>query len=191
MSKSGRNAAVKSHEKSTGSQSRDIIFGLDPGSRVTGYGVIEVTGDLVRHVDHGIIRLDEKAPLSERLRCLHVELENRIGRFSPSTVVIEKIFFGKSADSAFKLGHARGVALMTAAEHGVLIAEYAARQVKKAVTGHGAADKELVQLWVQRLLSIRLAELAFDASDALSLAICHARLRDSQARLKKMMESAL
>jgi crossover junction endodeoxyribonuclease RuvC len=169
---------------------KELIFGLDPGSRITGFGVIAVgdSSDDIQHIAHGVIQLNERAALGERLCMLHSELNRLFKKFPVSTVVIEKIFFAKNADSAFKLGHARGVALMTAVEHGAQIAEYAARQVKKVVTGHGGADKASLQILVQRLLRFRLEESAFDASDALSLAVCHVRVRESSGRIQKMLE---
>lgn len=172
---------------------KELIFGLDPGSRITGFGIIEVgsCSDDIKHVAHGVIQLNERSSLGDRLKVLHFELNRLFEKFPVSAVVIEKIFFGKSADSAFKLGHARGVALMTAAEHGCQIAEYAARQVKKVVTGHGGSDKAAMQLLVQRLLRFRLEESAFDASDALSLAVCHVRMRESESRIQKMLEGEL
>lgn len=180
----------------------ELILGLDPGSRTTGYGVIAVPSgrtsdgrpvsrDQLIHICHGVIRLSDSGALADRLKFLHLELQNLFSQYPIKTVVIEKIFFGKSADSAFKLGHARGVALLAAAENGAEIAEYAARKVKKVITGNGAADKVQVQLLVSRILGIRPLESAFDASDALSLAICHTRLRDTVGRLQKMLEGNL
>lgn len=170
---------------------KDIIIGLDPGSRHTGFGVIRVHGDDLEHVAHGVINLNDKWSLSERLRVLHLELGQLLQKHATQSVVIEKIFFGKNADSAFKLGHARGVCLLSAALVGAKVDEYAARYVKKAVTGNGGADKQQVQIIVFNLLRVRPVESAFDASDALSLAICHARVRETNARVKKMIEGNL
>jgi crossover junction endodeoxyribonuclease RuvC len=163
---------------------KELILGLDPGSRITGFGVLEACGDEVKHIAHGVIRLNESQPLSERLCALHRELRELFARFAPTTVVVESIFFGKNADSAFKLGHARGVCLLAAAQAGAGIEEYAARYVKKAMTGSGAASKEQVQLMVFNWLRIQPEESAFDATDALSLAVTHAR-ESAAIRLKK------
>jgi crossover junction endodeoxyribonuclease RuvC len=170
---------------------KDLIFALDPGSRHTGYGVITARGDELKHVAHGVIHLDEKQPLAERLRALNRELQRLFREYPAPVTVVEKIFFGKNADSAFKLGHARGVCLMNAADGGSQVYEYAARYVKKAVTGNGAADKRQVQMMIGTILGIRLEESAFDASDALSLAVCHARVFAVNARVKRLLEGAL
>lgn len=169
----------------------DLILGLDPGSRHTGFGVVRVQGDDVSHVDHGVIDLNERLSLPERLRVLQSELQNLYERHKIHTTVVEKIFFGKNADSAFKLGHARGVCLLVAAQNGAGVAEYAARYVKKCVTGSGAASKDHVQMVVFNLLRVRATGVKLDASDALALALTHARIRETSDRLKRAMEAAL
>lgn len=167
---------------------KDLILGLDPGSRHTGYGIIAKEGDNLHHVSHGIIHLKDTWPLHERLRVLHLELAEVFSRHKIQSASVEKIFFGKNADSAFKLGHARGVCLLAAALHGAIVEEYAARFVKKCITGSGAADKEHVQMMIFKILAIQPKELAFDATDALSLAVTHARMRDVFERMKRMSE---
>lgn len=169
----------------------DLILGLDPGTRKAGFGVISVAGDVIRHVDHGVIVLKETDSLSLRLKNLHLALQEIFARHSIHTVVVEKIFFGKNADSAFKLGHARGVCLLSAASAGVHMEEYAAKYVKKCVTGSGAASKEHVQMIVMAALNMKAQTMGADASDALALAITHARLRDVNARMKRAMENEL
>lgn len=167
----------------------DLILGVDPGSRRTGYGLIAVDGDRVFPVDQGVIRLKEDWGLPERLKMLQSEL-HKIYACHPGVgaTVVEKIFFGKSADSAFKLGHARGVCLLVSAQHGVAVEEYAARYVKKCVTGSGSASKDHVQLVVLNLLRMQVSNMAMDASDALALALTHARLRETKARIKRQLE---
>lgn len=155
------------------------ILGIDPGTRVTGYGVIELDdlqSSKVRHIEHGVIRVPEKLSLAHRLSQLFLELTQIYERFRPDETAIEKVFLGKSADSAFKLGHARGVCLSVAAQFKSEIFEYAARSVKKVVTGQGGAEKEHVRLIVLAELGIS-SEAALDATDALALAICHSRSR--------------
>jgi crossover junction endodeoxyribonuclease RuvC len=165
---------------------KDMILGLDPGSRHTGFGIIEVDGDHIAHVHHGVIHLKENWPLFERLRVLHLELGELFASYAQvKQASVEKIFFGKNADSAFKLGHARGVCLLAAGLNGATVSEYAARFVKKCVTGSGAAGKEQVQLMIFNQLRIQPKELAFDATDALSLAVTHARMREVAGRMKK------
>lgn len=166
----------------------DIILGLDPGSRRAGYGLIRAAGESLEHIEHGVIRMDERLSLAERLQILSVELEKIFDRHVINAAVVEKIFLGKNADSAFKLGHARGVCLLGAARHGVRVHEYAARFVKKAVTGDGGAEKEQVLRVVAALLRISPQSLAFDASDALSLAIAHAQVCDVEKRTRRARE---
>lgn len=167
---------------------KDIILGIDPGTRVAGFGVIAADGDDLTYVDHGVIQLKENWALSERLRVLHFELNAIFEKYRAKTAVIERIFFGKNADSAFKLGHARGVCLLAAALNGVLVEEYAARFVKKCVTGSGNADKGQVQTMVFTHLRIQPMKSAFDATDALSLAVTHARMRRIDQRIKNGLE---
>lgn len=163
-----------------------ILIGIDPGSRKTGYGVIEVKGQQLRHIESGMIATPLQASFAQRLTFLHGELLQLYGRYPNSETAIERIFYGKNIDSAFKLGHARGVCMQVAAGAGSNVAEYAARVVKKIVTGHGNSSKETVQMVVSRLLNIQnFASL--DASDALSLALCH--FFESQRVMKmKIME---
>lgn len=167
---------------------KDLIIGIDPGSRHTGYGIVAVHGDEVEHIAHGVIHLKESWSLPERLRALEQGLAEIYAKYKFSSAVVEKIFFGKNADSAFKLGHARGIALLVAARHDVQVAEYAARFVKKCITGSGAADKETVQLLILNSLRLKPQAFAFDASDALALALTHARLRDVNAKLNRFLE---
>jgi crossover junction endodeoxyribonuclease RuvC len=165
---------------------KQLILGVDPGSRRCGFGLLSCQRDRVEHVDHGVIVLNEKWPLAERLVRLQAELSGLYARFPITSTVVEKVFFGKNADSAFVLGHARGVCLLVSAQHQVPIAEYAARYVKKCVTGSGAASKDHVQMVVFNLLRVRAPEaVAYDASDALSLALTHARVQDVQSRLDR------
>ncbi len=164
----------------------ELILGIDPGSRFTGYGIVSVKGDQVEHVCHGVIQLKPTLVFHERLLLLHQELRRLLAGYTITSAAVEKIFFGKNVDSAFKLGHARGVCLLAVAEHGMVIAEYAARYVKKCITGSGAADKEHVQLMILRQLKIPAQKLAFDATDALSLAVTHARMREIHSRLAEL-----
>lgn len=157
------------------------ILGVDPGTRVTGFGAIEVVDDRLTHLHHGVVALDEGASLEERMGLLAVEFRRVLELCRPQVIVLEKIFLGRNVDSAFKLGHARGVLMAEAAQQKIGFAEYAARQVKKGVTGRGAADKTEVQLVVRQLLGMGpIARL--DASDALALA-CHHAFERRKARL--------
>jgi crossover junction endodeoxyribonuclease RuvC len=166
-----------------------VIIGIDPGSLRTGYGVVHVRNDQLQHIAHGVIAL-KQVNLAERLSTLQRELAVLFARFQPSVTVIEKVFLGRNPDSAFKLGHARGVAMAAGAQYKTEVVEYAARYVKKAVTGSGASSKEQVQMLVLNLLRIKKPETQlFDATDALALAICHARVFEVQAKMKRLMEA--
>lgn len=167
---------------------KDLILGIDPGTRHAGYGIIACDGDNLSAVVHGVIHMKDSWSLPERLRVLNAGLRELYAKYPLPTTVVEKVFFGKNADSAFKLGHARGVCLLAAAEAKSGVAEYAARYVKKVITGSGAADKQTVQLLISNALRLKPGAFEFDASDALALAVTHARVRDVNSRLKQMLE---
>lgn len=167
-----------------------IIMGIDPGSRVTGFGVLRVVGNQVQHLSHGVIVLPESKKISERLLVLSHCLQELFQKYEPQFVSVEKIFLGKNADSAFKLGHARGVVLMEAEKAEAEIYEYATRLVKKGITGKGASDKEEVKATVMKLLGLKKIE-KLDASDALALALYHAQSMTTQSRLRRMKEVSL
>ena len=147
------------------------ILGVDPGSRVTGYGVLEWQQGRVVYVASGVIRLEQGA-LPERLHTLFHGLAEITLMYRPDDSAIEQVFVSRNSDSALKLGQARGVAVLALAEGGMPVAEYSARQIKKAVTGNGAADKQQVQQMVVRLLELDATPRA-DAADALAVALCH------------------
>ena len=149
-----------------------IIMGLDPGSQKTGFGVIQ-TGASVQMVACGVIDVPRSLSFSEKLVYLQEAIGRIIEKYQPESVVVEKIFFGKNADSAFKLGHVRGVCLAQVAQAQKQLKEYAARTVKKAITGHGGASKQHVQLVVREILRLKNESLREDASDALALALSY------------------
>ena len=151
------------------------ILGIDPGSRKTGYGLIENTGNRTRHLASGCIRLNAKHPLSDRLSMLSKELEQLIEEFRPDCGAVEKVFFAKNAQSALTLGHARGVILLKLSERNLPIHEYQALKVKQTVVGVGRADKDQVQHMVRILLNLQNS-LQEDEADALAVAITHAHL---------------
>ncbi len=158
-----------------------VILGIDPGSRITGWGVVRVSGHRVSHVDDGCIRLGDGA-LDARLVTLFDALSEIIARHRPDEAAVEKVFMNRNADSALKLGHARGVAILSACREGLAVSEYAATQVKQALVGRGHADKTQVQHMVRALLELDRAPQA-DAADALAAAICHAHMREGLARI--------
>lgn len=159
------------------------ILGIDPGSRITGFGLIEQQGNRLRHLDNGALFTRSDAPLAERLGTIYCGLEKAIAAYRPDAVAIEQIFLAKNALSALKLGHARGAAMLAAVHAGLPVYEYTAMQVKSAVVGYGKAGKPQVQQMVKALLG--LPEIAQeDASDALAVAICHAHSSGLAGRLQ-------
>lgn len=168
-----------------------LILGIDPGSRFTGWGVID-TNSLANDTasvacrDFGVIVLNENTAFEKRLSRIFSELNRVIATYQPTEMAVEKVFFGRNADSAFKLGHARGVALAVAGEHNLILAEYATRHVKKMLTGSGAATKEQVQFMVSHILKVKVESL--DATDALALAVCHSRERDTNLAIASQHE---
>jgi len=149
------------------------ILGIDPGSRATGYGLIEKEGNRLIHIDNGVIRPPANAELPERLLSIFSDLNAIISEYTPQYSAIEQVFMSKNAQSALKLGQARGAALLAMASAGLEIGEYSPMQVKSSVVGYGRAAKSQVQQMVKALLN--LPEIAQeDASDALAVAICHA-----------------
>lgn len=158
------------------------ILGIDPGSRITGYGVVEKSGNRLVHVDNGGIFTSADMDLSARLKLIYDGLCQVITDYMPDAVAVEQIFLAKNALSALKLGHARGVALLVGVNHNLPVYEYSALQVKNAVVGYGKAEKTQVQQMVKRLLT--LPEIAQeDASDALAVAICHAHTNPLHSKL--------
>ena len=148
-----------------------LILGIDPGSRTTGFGIINMVGQTATYVTSGCIRCGE-GEIPERLTRIFDGIDELIETWVPQQFAIERAFMGKNADSALKLGQARGVALVVAARHGLPIYEYAPRAIKQAVSGSGNADKEQIQHMMKVLLKLPgLPQV--DAADALAVAVCH------------------
>ncbi|HEY4943656.1 MAG TPA: crossover junction endodeoxyribonuclease RuvC [Rhizomicrobium sp.] len=158
------------------------ILGLDPGLARMGWGVIAVEGSRLSHVAHGVFATRAADGLGLRLLALHRALEEVIARERPCAIAVEMAFVAKDPSAALKLGHARAVALLAAAQAGLEIAEYAPNHIKKSVVGVGHAQKEQVQAMVRRLLPTCRVEQA-DAADALACAIAHAHLAGTRARM--------
>ena len=148
------------------------ILGIDPGSLSTGYAVIESDGNTSRYIASGQIKVSS-LPSIERLANIYDSINAVAKTHRPSTMVIENVFMSKNADSALKLGQARGVAICAGVKSGLSVHEYSARFVKKTITGNGAADKRQVKYMACRLLGIAEREQN-DESDALAIALCHA-----------------
>jgi len=155
-------------------------LGIDPGSRVTGYGVIEQLGDRITRVDHGEIRTRNGEAFTQGLSRIFDELREVIHRTRPDAVALEDIFYGKNVKSLIKQGHVRGVVLLVATHSHVPVFEYSPLEVKKAVVGYGRAEKHQVQQMVKAILKLS-SVLPPDASDALAVAICHANTKKETA----------
>jgi crossover junction endodeoxyribonuclease RuvC len=158
------------------------IVGFDPGLSRTGWGVIAVTGTKLAHIANGVIATAASLGLAQRLALLHQGILTVLADHAPHDVAVEQAFVAKDPVAALKLGHARAIALLAAAEAGLVIAEYAPNHIKKSVVGVGHADKTQVQAMVRRLLPTARFEAA-DAADALACAIAHAHLAGTRARL--------
>jgi crossover junction endodeoxyribonuclease RuvC len=153
------------------------VFGIDCGTEVTGYGVVDSDDDggIARLIPRafGAIRLAKTKSTAERLDQVFSELRAELERWSPDAVAIEEVFYSVNAKSALKLGQVRGVALLAAARQSIPVAEYAPLKIKSSVVGYGMASKEQVQFMVARLLSLEVLPQPADAADALAIAICH------------------
>jgi len=159
------------------------ILGIDPGSRYTGYAVIDVVGTNPRVVEHGVFKLPQKQPVMERLKLLDTSLRELVAEHHPDELVVEEVFAAHNVRTALVLGQVRGVVIVSAGAR-CPVFEYSARAVKKAVAGYGQADKQQVAQMVKALLN--LAETPQqDAADALALALCHMHSRAFQVQLQR------
>lgn len=149
------------------------ILGIDPGSRLTGFGLIDAQRGRAQYVESGVIRIDP-GPLDARLACIFSGITELLVEFQPTSVAIENVFMHRNAASALKLGQARGAAIVAAAVAGVVVAEYTPAEIKLSVVGNGRAAKAQVQFMVSRLLGLAALPRA-DAADALAGALCHAQ----------------
>ena len=152
------------------------ILGLDPGLRRTGWGVVTIEGARLSHLAHGVIAAPDQLSLAERLLVIHRGVIAVIAAWAPDEAAIEETFVTANGSSTLKLGHARAAAMLAPAAAGLSVAEYAAKVVKKALVGTGAADKAQVSFMVARLLPAA-GPTTSDAADALAVAICHAHAR--------------
>ncbi|MGE0416508.1 MAG: crossover junction endodeoxyribonuclease RuvC [Acetobacteraceae bacterium] len=155
------------------------LLGIDPGLRFTGWGVIEVDGNRLRHIADGVIATDAGQGVPDRLKVLHDALAELLDQHRPAEAAVEETYVNRNGAATLKLGYARGVALLAPALVGVPVTEYAAKTVKMAVVGTGGAEKDQVVMMVRRLLPGATIKRA-DAADALAVAICHAHHRASR-----------
>lgn len=159
-------------------------MGIDPGSRITGYGVVETTPRGIRYIASGCIRMKSE-DFPSRLKQIFDGITEIISIYQPQQMAIEQVFMHKNADSALKLGQARGAAICASLNQQVSVFEYAARQVKQALVGKGNADKLQVQHMVKILLSIQ-GDMQIDAGDALAIGLCHCHYQETAKRLQQV-----
>jgi len=159
-----------------------IVLGIDPGSRVTGYGVICSQGSQLTYIDSGCIRTEAAENLSEKLDLIYRGISQIIQLHSPQEVGVEQVFMARNADSALKLGQARGAAIVACTYQKLPVYEYSARQVKQSVVGTGAADKTQVQVMICHLLNLTKTPQS-DAADALGVAVCHTHMTQGLIKL--------
>jgi crossover junction endodeoxyribonuclease RuvC len=150
-----------------------IILGIDPGTLLMGYGIIEICGDRIRLIEMDVLKLSGKKHNHERLQLIHAKVMNLIGQHSPDDFAIEAPFFGKNVQSMLKLGRAQGVAIAAAMSANLSVTEYSPKKVKQSITGNGNADKEQVWKMLEHIVLIEKKPKHFDATDALAVAICH------------------
>lgn len=156
------------------------VLGVDPGTAITGWGVVEGDGNALQMIAGGVITTPAGTPLPQRLQVIYRELTQLIEQWRPESAAIEELFFSKNAKTALAVGHGRGAAMLALANAGLPITEYKPLEVKQAITGHGGADKVQMQHMVKLLLQLDDIPRPDDAADALAIAICHvhsARLR--------------
>lgn len=160
------------------------ILGIDPGLRITGWGIIRSQGSLIKHVAHGVIKPPPTLELSQRLAYIFQELLKICEQYAPSSSAIEEIFVNTNPASTLKLGAARGAAMLAPAHYGISVAEYGANHIKKAIVGKGHADKAQVQAMIKHLLP-SCGDMPEDSADALAIAICHAHTSTTITRIFK------
>lgn len=148
-----------------------IVLGIDPGTAALGYGIVERTGGRLREIDHGCLTTSADLSLPERLLMIHAFVDELIDLHEPDLLGIERLFFSRNAQTAFAVGQARGVVLLAAAQHDISVREATPNEVKSAIAGYGAADKQQVQRMVQLVLGMNEQPRPDDAADALAIAI--------------------
>jgi crossover junction endodeoxyribonuclease RuvC len=149
-----------------------VFFGIDPGTSVTGYGVIRASGNSVGWVDCGVIQCRGELDMADKLRVIYDGLVEKLRQHSPGRVCIEQAFYAKNVHTTLLLGHARGVAMLAAAQSGAEVAEYSPREIKKSVVGNGNATKDQVEYMIRKMLAVPSACSHADAYDALAAAMC-------------------
>ncbi len=161
------------------------VLGIDPGSEVTGYGVLEENENNIQVLTHGILRAGTKRSLPDKLNKIRLGISSILDQYSPEEVAIENPFYARNIKTAITLGQVRGAILVAVASHGCPLYEYSPREIKKAVTGYGQAEKSQVMAMVKALLHMEETDLEPDASDALAVAFCHLSHRQTKLNLEK------
>ncbi|PIQ08261.1 MAG: crossover junction endodeoxyribonuclease RuvC [Ignavibacteriales bacterium CG18_big_fil_WC_8_21_14_2_50_31_20] len=156
-----------------------IIIGVDPGTIITGFGIIKYENSKLNYLYSGIIKTPSTKEIPPRLESIYDELQRLISNYNPTQFAIETVFYNNNIQSILKIGYVRGIALLAAQKCKLEICEYSPREVKKSVVGNGAASKEQVQFMVKKLLNLQNDFPKFDESDALAIATCHAFKKDS------------
>ena len=163
-----------------------LTLGIDPGTAITGYGLVRAQGDARRAIAYGAVTTPADAPLARRLQILHAEVCRLIETYRPDHAAVEQLFFSRNVTTALAVGHARGVVLLALAEANVPVYEYTPAEVKQAIVGYGRARKEQIQEMVRVLLGLDVRPTPDDAADALAVALCHA---DTE-RMRRLLEAA-
>ena len=162
------------------------VLGIDPGTAIVGYGLVDYDGQNFECLEHGVLRTSPDQPLSERLLQIKRELTGLIEQMHPDHIAVEELFFSKNAKTALAVGHARGVILLTVAESGRRVYEYKPMQIKQALVGYGGADKLQIQTFLTMMLGLQSVPKPDDAADALAVALCHC----GSYRLDQLAEQA-
>lgn len=150
-----------------------IVLGIDPGLNRMGFGLVEIKNDSPVMIDFGLIKTSADEKLHIRLHKIHKDIQTIVSQYSLSAIAVEDVFYAKNIKSMMKLGHARGMALLCAAQQDIPLYEYSPRKVKQAVTGNGNASKEQVGYMVEKILNLCNIKIPLDAADALAIALCH------------------
>jgi crossover junction endodeoxyribonuclease RuvC len=162
-----------------------IILGVDPGTNLTGFGIIKQKNNEFDLVANGLIKLPSGKSLSQKLVIIYDELVKLIRLYKPDEFSLETAFYGKNVQSAMKIGYARGAAILAAAHCEIPLSEYSPREIKKSVVGKGSASKEQVSFMIKAVLDIKEKNMKYDESDALAVALCHAfRMKSNKTRGK-------
>ena len=161
-----------------------LVLGIDPGSAITGFGLVREIGNKLQAVDYGCIRTSSTLPPGIRLHTIYREIKNLILQHRPDNFAVEELFFNKNVRTALTVAQARGVIMLAGAEQGLTVHEYTPLQVKQAVVGYGRADKQQIQFMVKTILSLPEIPKPDDVADALAIAICHIHYYKSALRIK-------